>query len=298
VTVRATSRLFKFVPTDDVNALIRYAVAYAAESHGVGIVAMTWMSSHAHILVNDHDGTLPRFTQTLNTMVACALNALRGERGSVFERNNVDHKAVIGRTGATIILAYLAANPVEAGCVEYGREWPGVRSHARAMGREAKEIPRPDHYFCHRHLGYRGDLPATLTMRYELPLCVDAADRGQFLHEAELAIAEAEANARATVLAKGRTFLGAAACRRASHETRARSSEPTGLGTGPDPILATDPAQKRHEEDALAHFHDAYRESWSRWQAGERDVVFPAGTWHLVQCHHAACATLPPPDLV
>jgi putative transposase len=296
VTVRAVHRLFKFVPTDDVNALLQYAVAYAADQHGVGVVAMTWLSNHGHLLVNDHEGTLPAFTQTLNMIIARAVNATRGDRGSVFERNNVDHKLVVGRDGALIALAYVAANPVAAGCVEHGHEWPGIRSRAKLMGRDACDVSRPDQFFRHRHQGYRGRLPKAVPMRYELPLCVASSDRGVFLHDAEVAIAEAEERARDEVRRKGRTFLGSARCRRASPDTRARSWEPAGPGSGPDPILATCTEEKRHLEDALADFHDTYRSAWSRWQCGERNVAFPRGTWHLVRCHRARTGTAPAPD--
>jgi putative transposase len=142
VTVRAVHRLFLFVPTDTVNALIEYLVAYAAEQHGVGVVSMCWLSNHAHLVVNDHLGVVPDFVQTLNMLLARALNALRGDHGSVFERGNVDYKTIDGAGAAVTAIAYVAANPVEAGCVEYGREWPGVRSHIKDMGGREREVQR------------------------------------------------------------------------------------------------------------------------------------------------------------
>ncbi len=85
-------------------------------------------------LVNVHLGAVPDFVQTMNMRLARALNASRGDHGRVFERSNVSDKTIEDTDAAIVALAYIAPNPVEARCVEYGRQWPGVRSQIKDMG--------------------------------------------------------------------------------------------------------------------------------------------------------------------
>jgi len=41
---------------------------------------------------------------------------------------------------------------------------------------------------------------------------------------------------------------------------------------------------------ALKTFREAYRSAWERWSAGDRTVMFPAGTWWVVV--HAGAAAV------
>lgn len=283
ITMRTHRRTFFFSPNDEVNQVINYLVAYASERHGVGISGMVWQSNHAHLLVNDHRGEVSAFLQTLNGAIARGLNALRGERGGVFERGNVHIMPVGSAQDALTALAYMGANPVASGCVEHGRQWLGIRSLVRFMGGKPQRITRPERLFRHTLLGYRGHLPAELTVRYELPLAVAAEDRGKFIHEAELAVAEAEEKARAEVRAAGKTFRGVAGCRDVPHHTRATSPERKGPGSGGDPFLISDKEEHERHKQYLRGFLDAYAQALTRFRAGDRDVVFPHGTWRMAR---------------
>ena len=44
-------------------------------------------------------------------------------------------------------LAYLMANPVEAGAVRYAKEWPGAQTMPRDLGRRVIDVKRPEVYF-------------------------------------------------------------------------------------------------------------------------------------------------------
>lgn len=284
VTSRAVHRLFRFAPGPTTNHLVRYLVAYAFERYGVGLVGMTWMSNHAHLVVVDPQGRLPDAVRLLDALLARALNALRGDRGAVFERGNVDLKELVGREAVIVALAYVAANPVAAGCVEHGREWPGVRSRAKDLGR-SEEITRPEGLFRHRALGYRGRLPERVTLHHVVPeVC---GERGRMVHDVEVAVGEAEARARDEVLASGRGFLGRARCVGRSPDERGTAYEAAGPGTGPEPVLATDAAERAERVMAWRWFWDAYRAALGLWRTGIRTVEFPPGTWALVRLHGA-----------
>jgi putative transposase len=289
VTTRCIERRYLMVPTENVTAIITYLLAQSAEEHGIGIHGATFMSTHAHLVVTDPRGVLPAFLQAFHGTLARSLNLLHGRTGSVFARNNVDLKRIGGEAAFVSILAYVAANPVEAGAVAHGRDWPGLRTQAKDMGREGEEHRRPGHFFKHRSGTYRGCLPEKATLRCELPPCVSPERRGHFIHALEQAIGAAEAKARATAAADGIRFMGAAACRLQSPEARATSPEPQGLGSGPDPIAADDDTTREALEAEHGGFLDAYKAARLTWEAGDRDVIFPRGSWLIVWRHRARC---------
>ncbi|MBT9558991.1 MAG: hypothetical protein IV100_23370, partial [Myxococcales bacterium] len=172
VTTRTFRRTFFLTPSSVVNEVMHYVIGYACWKHGVGLVAAVVQSNHAHLLINDHLGNAPEFVQTVNMLVARALNAKRGETGGVFARDNVHLMEVCGRDGAITAIAYIGANPVAAACVEHGRDWPGLRSQPRQLARTDIEVSRPTFFMAHKDLGYRGRLPEKVELRYELPVCV------------------------------------------------------------------------------------------------------------------------------
>ncbi len=96
MTTRAVHRLFRFAPSAGTNHLIRYLVAYAPGRYGVGLLRMTAQSNHMHLVVVDHHGALPEAMHLLDTLLARALNAWRGDHGAAFERDNVDMKELVG----------------------------------------------------------------------------------------------------------------------------------------------------------------------------------------------------------
>ena len=158
VTTRTFRRTFFLTPSSTVNDVMQYVIGYACRKHGVGLVSAVVLSNHMHLLVNDHLGNAPEFVQTVNSLVARALNAKRGEHGGMFARDNVDLKLVCGRAEAITAIAYIGANPVAAACVEHGRDWPGLRSQPRQLARTDMEVSRPTFFMAHKDLGYRGRL--------------------------------------------------------------------------------------------------------------------------------------------
>jgi hypothetical protein len=229
----------------------------------------------------------------MNALLARALNSYRGERGGIMARDNVDLKLLDGRDGALTALAYVGANPVAAACVEHGRDWPGLRTLAKDIGRRERTVDRPAFFFRHRDQGYRGALPKTVQLRFELPLVVPDHGRGQFIHDMENAVRAAEEKARADVRASGKTFRGAARCRNVDHRTQANSWEPSGAGKGPSKILTHDEGRREEAREQLAAFLNAYALAFGRWRQGDRDVAFPRGTYRLVRSFGAPVTAVP-----
>ncbi|MBT9557552.1 MAG: hypothetical protein IV100_16045 [Myxococcales bacterium] len=293
MTTRTFRRTFFLTPSPYVNAIVQYVIAYACEKYGVGLVAAVAQSNHIHLLINDHHGNAPEFIQTVDMLIARGLNAKRGETGGVFARDNVDMKVVKGRDGAITAIAYIGANPVASACVEHGRDWLGLRTQPRQLARTELEVSRPTFFMAHKALGYRGRMPEKVTLRLELPLCVPEADRGQFVHDAEVALSAAEEKARQDVRAAGKTFLGVARCRNVDHRRTAKSWEPHGPNTGPSPFLVHDKEEEKRLLAGLHLFLQAYALAYARFKAGDHTVTFPQGTYRLVRSFGARVATLP-----
>ena len=165
-----------------------------------------------------------------------------------------------------------------------------VPPHGQSVTRE---VSRPTFFMAHKDLGYRGKLPGKATLRLELPLCVPEVDRGLFVHDAEVALSQAEEKARQDVRAAGKTFLGVARCRNVDHRRTAKIWEPHGPNSGASPYLVHD---KEEEKCLLASLHlflQAYALAYARFKAGDHTVTFPQGTYRLVRSFGARVATLP-----
>lgn len=286
VTMRCTHRLFRLTPSRHVNLILEYLLAYTAAKYQVGLVSLVVMANHVHAIMVDHEGRLPDMLQTLNSLTARALNQVRGHRGSVFERNNVHIKYLEDEDAIFIALAYIAANPVAAGCVERGADYPGLRTKPKDIGRAGKLIERPTCLFG-GHANYRGKLPRFVLLRYELPPSFKPGDRGWFVNVAETAVHLAEDRARKRNAARGVTYLGRARCWDADPNLKGATPERRGLGSGPDPILATSDYAREQARLRLLTFFSLYDESKLEWQHGDHEIEFPWGTW-LVVARHAA----------
>jgi REP element-mobilizing transposase RayT len=289
VTRRCAHRAFRLKPSPEMNAIWIYCLAMAAERSGVRICAVGVMSSHYHAVVFDPEGNISLFVQVLHRLVAKCVNALQRQRENVWasDRPNLlllgDEEDVIEK------IAYVAANPVEAGLVGRPEEWPGLlllptrrrtgfvrRRAARDAKRAAVELRavRPKAYF-----GSRSSSPRELVLRLWTPQLDNFAER------VDAAIAERVLRAHARAQEEGWSFLGPKGVLATSFEERARSYEETRKLV---PVLAArKPELRKALKEARREFLAAYYWALERWREGRRDVEFPLGTWWM-RVHHKA----------
>ena len=84
--------------------------------------------------------------------------------------------------------------------------------------------------------------------------------------------------------------MGAAAMMSAPITTRGNKPESKG---SKKPTFAVGPGQKEAYRRAVAKrraWQIAYAECWTRWQAGDRTVIWPANTWKMRVVHRQPCA--------
>jgi hypothetical protein len=170
--------------------------------------------------------------------------------------------------------AYVLANPVTAGLVRRGREWPGLWSAPEEIGGERRTFGRPKLFF-----DPRGGMPASASLAFEVPR---GFGRAAF-RKALAAALEARERGAAKVMKAARTKpLGLRAIKAQSPGDRAAGEEKTGGRR--NHLSATDPKKLAEGLERRATFLNAYRAALQAFQAGKRSTRFPPGTY-LMRVH-------------
>jgi REP element-mobilizing transposase RayT len=219
ITRRCYQRTFRLRPSGNTNDIYLYSLAWAAAKTRVEIHAVCVMSNHHHIVLTDVHGRLPDFVRELHRTVAKALNAAQGEWENLWSAESY-HALELGADEDVIDkIAYITANPTEAGLVESPEDWPGVMLLPEAEVRTRK-IKRPPTYFTDGEV-----FPETVTLSVS-PVVAKTPSDAHIFQRVAGAIQHALARARSAILACGRTYIGCAGVLSHSFRKRAESFEP------------------------------------------------------------------------
>jgi REP element-mobilizing transposase RayT len=262
------------------NAIFLYVLAVAARLHGIEVHAFCVLSNHYHLLVTDVDARLPAFMQYLDSLVARAVNATLGRWEGFWSSDN-SYSAVIPVAPEDIVrkAAYILANPVAAGLVSSGREWPGLWTAPEQLGSAPLTAPRPKVFF-----SSTGDMPASAELVLFTPSGFSSAEEFGALVAAALNDLEEEHCQElgpGGFLGRKRVLAQSPFARPAPGEARRQLS----------PRVAARDKWKRIEAlSRLVDFLRAYRSALRARRAGAAGVVFPAGTYQLRIEHAVPCA--------
>lgn len=278
VTCRVLLRRYLFKPDRAIINAFKYLFGEYAQEHGIVIFAVCVMSTHYHLVVLDTRGVLPNFLRDVNRSVANVIKARYRTSGAVFEQEPSKVK-LHGADAVIDKIAYVLANPVAAGAVRDPREWPGLRTRLSDMGRTVVHGVRPEHYF-----GRRKTMTLEASFAVAMPsVVVDAHGEERATEKLHQALEEKVAKARAEVRRKGWTFLGAKRAMSVSPFKQAIAYEVFG-GRNPDlstyGLSAEDAARVKREYVA---FHRAYQDCRQRMLDGNTGMLWPPGTWAMVQ---------------
>ena len=283
VTRRCSERRFFLRPSPAVNELFLYILAVAAARFGILVHAYCVVSNHFHLVVTDPQARLPDFHQFLDALVARAMNCLLGRWESFWDPGSYSAVRIENASEALEKMVYVLANPVAAGLVRRGSEWPGLWSDPRRIGGAPIVASRPEGFF-----RKNGPLPDTAELRLVPP---PGFERDETLADAlACTLRRAEDHAAAALGRDGRSFMGVARVLAQRPTSRPATLAPR---RGLDPRVACRNKWGRIEAlRRLADFVDGYREALAAWRAGVRDVLFPPGTWRMRVEHNARCAAL------
>jgi putative transposase len=291
-TVMSTRRTLRrhhlFRPDPAIRQLYLYTLAVCAKQFGILVHAVTLMSTHEHLIVTDTKGRFPLFLRELHRLVSLGTKVLRKWEGPTWDHEQTSVVRLLTEQAVVEKLAYVMANPVQAGLVRHARDWPGITVLPKELGRRTWTLNRPDAYF-------RPDNPQW-PERVELSLALPPRLAERYVaQEVREAVGEElerqERRAHQEIRTRGWRFLGAERVRRLSPYRRATSFE---LLRDRNPTFAVGRGQKRVFFQAVAElraFRRAYRDALEEWRAGLRSVVFPQGTWCMCQVHGVVVQT-------
>jgi REP element-mobilizing transposase RayT len=278
LTRRCTQRQFLLRPSEETDGILRYALGVAAQRFGIVLHALCVMSSHYHAVVTDPNGTLPAFAQYFHSLVGRGVNHALGRRESLWAPGSYSAVALQSASDVVSKIAYVLANPVAAGLVAHGSEWPGAWSGPSTA---PDDVPRPTLFF-----NPRGRMPMSACLSFERPGGFDSAL--DFDSALAMALATREAEAAARMATEQRTFHGAA---------WVLAQEPTSSPTTTEPLRALNPRVASRDTGTriealsrLAEFVADYRAALAEWRKGVRNVLFPPGTYLMRRSHGVCCA--------
>ena len=278
ITQRTHDGRFYLLPDrDEVEQIVLYLVAVAADRFDMSVLAVCGMASHIHVVVHDRHGQHPAFTQWLHAMIARATNQLRGRFGALFDRRQPGVVELADRDVLLEHLCYVAANPTAAGLVEHGRDYPGARTNPQDFV-TARTIERPATAFFQD-----SSLPESVTLRLEVPPGFHDLAPSEFAGRFASRLGEVETELRRAWRAQGRSFLGKQALKRKSWKDTPKSKLQRGRGTIRPRVAATTKAGRVAVLNRLADFVRDHAEALATFRRGDRGVSFPLGTWAAVR---------------
>jgi putative transposase len=277
----------RFRPDPETENGIGFLLAVYADRHGVELNAACYPGNHEHLLGCDVNGKMPLFTQNLHARLTQHLNETFGDTGTMWDKRQTNHVRMINPEDTADRFAYVCANPVKHQFVEHAEDFPGFkmqwldppRTFTRPKWLDPKKFPEKATLTMHRPRGFE-----------------DMSDAELEAHLGKL-IAEKEKDFRDEVIAAGGTFMGAAKVKRQSRHRRpsrkSRRKRRRRRGQVIPTIAARDRETRKEVLEDDRRWRAKYVDRLQRWRRGERDVVFPYGTYKMLHVHQVAVA--PPP---
>lgn len=277
VTRRCAQRQLLLRPSDETNALFLYVLAVAARRFNVRVHAFCVLSNHYHLVVTDPDARLPAFGQYLDSLVARATNAALGRWEAFWAPSSYSAVALAAPEDIVSKTAYVLANPVAAGLVRRGREWPGLWSGPEPIGAAPLVAVRPTTFF--RANGY---MPEKVELELTPPPGFGSA--ADFRRQVEEALSVLEAS---EATSRSHAFLGR---RKVLAQRPTFRPAPRELRRALNPRVARDKWKRIETLARLAEFVESYREAWRARREGRTEELFPPGTYLMRVLHGAPCA--------
>ena len=280
VTRRTAQRQFLLKPSDLTNRTVGYILAVAAARHGIRLHAVAVLSNHIHLVLTDPNADLPRFCQYFDSLVARAMNAGLGRWDGFWSSGSYSAVVPLNPDDVVEKTAYTLANPVQAGLVAKGREWPGLWSDPEAVGGAWRTFERPKHFFSET-----GFMPTLATIELSPPPGFGVA---AFRALVSSGLAAKEAAKASALESEGKRFLGVRRVLAQRHTDAPVSVEPR---RGLNPRVASRDKWRRIEAlMRLKSFLADYRDALARFRAGIEGVVFPHGTYRMRVFLDVPCA--------
>ncbi|HEY0558323.1 MAG TPA: transposase [Thermoanaerobaculia bacterium] len=281
VTCRTFHSHFLLRPGGDLDGIIVGVLGRAQRLYEVRCCGYMWASNHFHLLLDvDNARQLAKFMCYVNSKIAREISRLHGWTEKIWSRR---YQAIVisDEDGAQIArLKYLLANGCKEGLVARPQDWPGVHV-AKALIQDEDLtgywFDRTREYAAHNRGEAFGPLQyATLETLYLSPLpCWKHLPKDVWRARALGLIQEIEEEAAAERARTGDQPLGPAAILAQHPLDRPKNSKKS-----PAPLFHAASARVRRELwEGYRLFVAAFRQAAERLRAGDRDAVFPLGSF-------------------
>jgi putative transposase len=277
VTRRCAQRQFFLLPSEIVEQVFLYCLAIAADRTGVLVHALTLMSNHYHLVATDPQGRIPEFYGLLHALVGRALNAHYGRSENFWSSSPTSCVRLLDSDTILEKIVYTAANPVDAGLVSHGEQWPGVRIFTPGQ----RVLKRPSFFRAD------GPLPEEATLNI-VAAPLDAASGVAALERIVTAVDTRESEIRAEFNSIGKVFIGASRIGTQRITDFARREE---MRRDLSPrISCVNKSRLRDSLQLAKQFLVDYNTARRRWPTAGRDALFPVGTYEMVRRYGVAVA--------
>jgi len=292
ITRRCSERRFFLAPSPIVRQVAIYSLGVAADRYGVALHGFDFLSNHQHLELTDIFGVLPRFMHWLDKTIASCLNAYYGRFESFWAPGSYSAVHLVDAEDVIDKLAYLLANPVDAGLVNKGVAWPGPISRPEDLlsgpTQKVYTATRPGVYFAEDT-----KLPDRAEFRLSLPPALEPLGEERAVRAIAKRREEKEEAVRAKWKALGVPFLGVKKILAQSPLASPDTREPR-FQLSPN-VACRDRWRRIEALQELSSFRAEYRECYVSFRSGDREVVFPEGTWGPVVLYGARAKGWPRP---
>jgi putative transposase len=271
ITRRATQREFWLKPTPQTTQIFLYCIAMAAQKTGVRLNAACVMSNHWHAIVSDPHTRVAEFYAWVHKYVAKAVNCSRGRWENLWSSEKTGVIRLETPEDVLDKTVYTLCNPVSAKLIARAENWKGVWLYRQS---HSQIVKRPEVYFKEE-----GTMPETVALT--IHQATDFENMSIDAYEKQIAekIASEESNIADEMIAANKKFMGIDAVLRQPHRDRPKSLE---IRRGVNPRFAAKDKEVRiHSIKRYEQFVSQYCESLKAWRQGNREVIFPAGTYAM-----------------
>ena len=294
VTRRCLERRYFLRPDQVVNESFWYVLGYTAQKYDIGIVAACAMSNHYHLEIVDRRGCFPDFLRDFNSLLARCINAHRGRWENFWSGTQTSMVHLIDGESQLDKAAYVVCNPVKDDLVSSAHAWPGASSAVAISQRRTIIAKRPPHFF--RDNKRSGHMPSSVTIQFVPPPAFQS-NAEEFIALLNARIATEEARAESVRRQKKTTIVGRRGvliqhwnCAPRSIERR-RSLRPRVAAhdrwARVEAIERNRAFEKSHRECLIAFRRRGLAET-----AEHGPLIFPLGTWLMVQRYHVAAQSV------
>ena len=281
--------MFLMRPDRALSEAILYAMAVAAERYSIEMHWALMPTNHEHLGATDRKGKLPLFLRDYHHWAAKLINHHWKRKGQVWETEQTNVVDLVTPEDAFGKQIYSLTNPVKDQLVERTRDWPGINSLDQQLCDKEITLKRPAFF------KDDGRMPETVTLRFTRPPGFEHLSAKEWAAKVTAAIQGEELKAEHVRIQRGGTkvlgraaVLGADPCHvpRQRKEKR-RTLRPTIACKNKQLRIAAIKRRKQWQAD--------YKGALQAYRAGDKNVLFPHGTWQLRVDTHVSCAPGPGP---